>query len=180
MQWVGMPKPTQEEIEQEAVSFIRMLMEWKKRNDRPGAKWKVGTTKYEVARLENPNTTYIALSGWKFGSAHIAAQEIAQYHGMKIEGNTDRNDATIFVYTDRPPTMAERKRRDKDPLSLKQKIVFRAIEAFEETNGKGPTKTELMKILGHRSAKTTNEYLDILERKNWTIVTVGQRRIELI
>ena len=121
MKWVNMPEPSQEEIEEEAVSFIQMIMKWKKRYDRPGAKWKVGTTQHEVARHENPNTMYFPVSGSHLGSAHIAAQEIAAYHGMEIEGSTDGNDNTIFAYTDRIPTIAERKRRDKEPLTLKQK-----------------------------------------------------------
>ena len=178
MKWVGMPQPTEEQIEEEAVSLIRGVMEWKKRNDRPGAKWKVGTTKDAVAWLENLSA--IALSGTHHGSAHRAAQEISEYHGMRIEGTANENDETIYAYTDRPPTIGERRKREKYPLTLKQKLAFRAIKNFIHNNNKGPTKTELVKILGYRSTKTANGFVHILERKNWIIIREGQRRIELI
>ena len=180
MKWASMPHPTEEEIEEEAVFLVKWIMERKKRIDRPGAKWKVGTTQFEVARPENPNAAYIAVSGRHLGSAHMAAQEIAAYHGMEIEGCINKNNNTIFAYTDRFPTIDERKRREKEPLTLKQKIAFRAIKGFVDTNGVGPTKTQAMKILGHRSAKSTKGYLDILERKNWIFVSDGRRRIELL
>ena len=48
MKWVGMPQSTEEQIEEEAVSWIREVMEWKNRNDWPGAKWRVGTTQDAV------------------------------------------------------------------------------------------------------------------------------------
>ena len=178
MKWVGMPQPTEEQIEEEAVSLIRRVMEWKKRNDRPRAKWKVGTTKDAVAWPENLSA--IALSSWHHGSAHRAAQEISEYHGMRIEGTTNENDETIHAYTDRPPTIGERRKREKYPLTLKQKLAFKAIKNFIHHNNKGPTKTELAKILGYRSTKTANGFVDILERKNWIIIREGQRRIELI
>ena len=182
MKWVGMPQPTEEQIEEEAVSLIRGVMEWKKRNDRPGAKWKVGTTKDAVASLGNLSAPHIgiALSSWHHGSAHRAAQEISEYHRMRIEGTTNENDETIYAYTDRPPTIGERRKREKYPLTLKQKLAFRAIKIFIHHNNKGPTKTELVIILGYRSAKTANGFVDILERKNWIIIREGQRRIELI
>ena len=180
MKWVGMPQSTEEQIEEEAVSLIRGVMEWKTRYDRPRAKRNVGTTRDAVARLENLSVPHIALVSWHHGSAHRAAQEIAEYHGMQIEGTTNENDETIYAYTDRSPTIEERKRREKDPLTLKQKITFREIKKFIYLNNEGPTKTELTKTLGHRSVKTTNGLVAILERKNWIIIRKEQCRIELI
>ena len=182
MKWVGMPQSTEEKIEEEAVSWIREVMEWKNRNDWPGAKWRVGTTQDAVVwpvKLGTPHNG-IALSGWHLGSAHRAAQEIAEYHGMEIEGTTNENDNTIYTYTDRTPTIDERRKSEKYPLTLKQKIAFRAIRNVIHHSNRGPTKTELGRILGHRSTKTTNEFVDILERKNWIIIREGQRRIELL
>ena len=182
MKWFGMPQPTEEQIEEEAVSLIRSVMGWKKRNDRPGAKWKVGTTKDAVAWHWNLSAPHIGitLSSWHHGSAHRVAQEIAEYHRMEIEGTTNETDDTIYVYTDRPPTIGERRKRQKCPLTLKQKVVFRSLINFINNNNEEPTKTDLFKILGHRSIKTTNGVVDILERKNWIIVREGQRRIELL
>ena len=182
MKWVGMPQSTEEQIEEEAVSFIHRVVKWKQKNDRPGAKWKVGTTENAEACLGKLTGSQIgmALSGWHRGSAHMAAQEIAEYHGMEIEGTTNENDFTIYAYTDRPPTIGEIRKREKCPLTLKQKRAFRKIRKFIQDNNRGPTKTELMKILGHRSITTTNGYIDILERKNWIIVHDGDGRIELM
>ena len=182
MKWVGMPQPTEQQIEEEAVSLILGVMKFKKNNDRPGAKWTVGTTRDAKTCLENLSGTQmgIALSGWHHRSAQKAALETAEYHGMVIEGTANENDEAIYAYTDRAPTIDERKNRDKDPLTLKQKIVLREIKSFFRRNDKGPTKTELMIILGHRSTKTTNGFLEILERKNWIIIREEQRRIELI
>ena len=39
----------------------------------------------------------------------------------------DEHHESIFGYTDREPTRDERRRRNKEPLTLKQKAVFRAI-----------------------------------------------------
>lgn len=130
MKWVGMPPPTEQQIEEETVSLIQGVMKFKKNNDRPGARWKVGTTSDAEACLENLSDTQmgIALSCWHHRCAQKAAQEIAEYHGMVIEGTTTENDETIYAYTDRPLTIDERKNRDKDPLTLKQKIVFKEIK----------------------------------------------------
>ena len=38
MQWVGMPAPTEEQFEEDIVSLIQTVMDYKRRNDRPGAK----------------------------------------------------------------------------------------------------------------------------------------------
>ncbi len=182
MKWTGMPEPTQEQIEQEVISLILGVMDFKKRNDRPKAKWNVGTTNNLEECLEKFSDLHVftAMSTWCFGSAYRAAQEIAEYHEMEIERTISEYDSAIYVYTDRPPTMDERKQRSKDPLTLKQKLAFREIKNFVDRNNRGPTKTELSKILQHRSSQTTMDLLDILERKNWTIIREGQRHIELI
>ncbi len=111
MKWVGMPQPTEQQIEEEAVSLILGVMKFKKNNDRPGAKWKVGTTRDAEAYLENLSGTQmgIALSRWHHGSVQKAAQEIAEYHGMEIGGTANEIDETIYAYTDRVPTSDERK-----------------------------------------------------------------------
>ena len=157
-------------------------MEWKKRNDRPGAKWKIGTTtdtKKRFSKLKGPQIA-LACGSWKKGSPKRAAEEISEYHGMEMEGVPDEGDPYIYAYTDRPPTKHERKQREKEPLTLKQKRIFRTIKGYVESNGKGPTKREVMRIVGHKSATTTYGFLDILDRKNWIIVEEGRKPIELI
>ena len=180
MQWVGRPMPTDEQVEQEIVSLIRMVMDYKRRNDRPGARWRVGTKRYleqSLGTLDGPQT---AVSGSYLGSAHRAAQEIADYHGMELQGNISEDDDTIYAYTDRFPTIDERKQRAKDPLTVKQKLAFRKMKAFMQENNRAPTKSELMNLLGHRSSTSTHGLLDILERKNWVFVSESQPYVELI
>ena len=46
---------------------------------------------------------------------------------MELEGLPDERLHCIFVFTDWEPTREERTRRNKKPLTLKQKAVFRAI-----------------------------------------------------
>lgn len=180
MQWVGLPKPTEEQVEQETVSLIRGVMDYKRRNDRPGARWRVGTKRHLEQSPGNLDGPYTAVSGWYLGSAHRAAQEIADYHGMKLHGNISEDDDTVYAYTDRFPTIDERKQRAKEPLTVKQKLAFRKMKAFMYEHNRGPTKTELMKLLGHRSPTSTYGLLDILERKNWAFVSEGQSYVELI
>ena len=183
-QWTGMPESTEEQIEEEVVSLILGIMERKKRNDRLGAKWKVGTTtdvEKRLMKLRNPQAeTAFAISRWHRGSPKRAAIEISKYHGMEMEGIPDEEDTSIYVYTDRPPTKHERKQREKEPLTIKQKRIFRAIKEYVETNGRGPIKREVMRLAGHKSAATTYGFLDILEKKNWIIVDEGRKPIELI
>ena len=181
-QWVGMPEPTEEQIEEDVVFLIREIMQWKERNDRLGAKWKIGTTIDSEKRLSELKGSQIALAFgiWKKGSPKRAAEEISEYHGMEVEGIPDEGDTCIYAYTDRPPTRDERKQREKGPLTLKQKRIFRAIKQYVESNGRGPTKREVMRLAGHRSTTTTNRFLDILDRKNWIIVEEGRKPIELI
>ena len=180
--WVTMPESTEERIEEETVSLIRMIMEWKKRNDRPGAKWKVGTTTDVEKLLSNLRSPQIAqtISSWERGSPRRAAEEIFEYHGMEMEGIPGKEDTYIYAYTDRPPTRDERKQREKEPLTIKQKRIFRAIKEYVESNGRGPTKREVMRIAGHRSAANTNRFLDILDKKNWIIVEEERKPIELV
>ena len=182
IKWVGMPLPTEDEIEDEVVSLIVGIMRYKKQYDRPHAKWRVGTTADTQGVLQSlgDHQPLVELSSWHRGSSQRAANEIAQYHGMEMEGSTDEDDAFIYAYTDRFPTREERMRREKEPLTVKQKKIFRAIEQYIERNERGPTKTELAKIMGHRSTTTTAGFLDILDRKNWIMVEHGRRRIELL
>ena len=183
-QWMGMPESTEEQIEEEVVSLILGIMERKKRYDRPGAKWKVGTTtdiEKRLMKFRNPQLeTAFSISSWHRGSPKRAAKEISEYHGMEMEGIPDEEDTSIYVYTDRPPTKHERKLREKEPLTIKQKRIFRAIKEYVESNGRGATKREVMRIAGHKSATTTKGYLNILDKKNWIIVDEGQKPIELI
>ncbi|MYJ71142.1 MAG: hypothetical protein F4092_05095 [Rhodospirillaceae bacterium] len=180
MKWTSMPEPTEEKIEEEVVFLIRQVINYKNRNDRPEAEWQVGTASDSGECLKHLSGPAIALSGWCRGSACRAVREMAEYHGMKIEGATSNYDTAVYAHTDRFPTMEERKQRSKEPLTAKQKLAFREIKKFIERNGNGPTRTELMRILGHRSFISTKESLDILERKNWAILSEDQRRIELI
>ena len=99
--------------------------------------------------------------------------ELAEYHGMRLEGATYPTDATIYVYTDRHPTRDEKRRRAKEVLTVKQKRVYRAIRCYLSEHGKGPTKVELARIMGHRSTTTTNGFLKKLEEKNWIILEEG-------
>ena len=88
---------------------------------------------------------------------------------MEKEGVPYEEDTYIYAYSDRPPTRDERKQREKEPLTLKQKRIFRAIKKYVENIGRGPTKREVMRLAGHRSTSTTNGFLDILNKKNWII-----------
>ena len=119
------------------------------------------------------------MCGWCSGSAERAAEELAEYHGMELEGVPDERHHCIFVYTDREPTREELKRRNKEPLTLKQKTVFRAIRKHVDEHGSGPTKSEVMRAMGHRSLKTTDGYLAILARKNWILPPAGGLPIQL-
>ena len=180
--WTGMPAPSDEQIEREIVSIIRTLFEWKKRYDRPGAKRSVGTTSDSEKVMEEHDFAHkpFALSGLYMGSAKRAAQELAEYHGMVLEGTPIDDDNTIYVHVDRSPTRQERSRREREPLTIKQKQLFRKIRRYAEKHGRGPTRSECVRMSGHRSATTTNGFLEILVRKNWIILEPGQRRIELI
>ena len=119
------------------------------------------------------------ICGWCTGSVRRAAEELAEYHGMELEGIPDEHHECIFGYTDREPTRDERRRRNKEPLTLKQKAVFRAIRRHIAEHGSGPRKSEVMRAMGHRSSVTTNGYLAILARKNWILPPGGELRIEL-
>ena len=171
--WVGFPTPTQEQVEHDAVFLTRAIVKWKRENDHPGASWTVGTAQSynsdQIDRLfasEHPAT---ALSTFILGAPKAAAQELAEYHGMRLERETAAGDATIYAYTDRFPTRAEKRRRPKEVLSVKQKRVYIAIKRYLSQHGVGPTKVELARIMGHRSTTTTNGFLKILEEKNWII-----------
>ena len=71
-----------------------------------------------------------------------------------MEGIPDEGDPYIYAYTDRPPTKDERKQREKEPLTLKQKRIFRAIKEYVESNGRGPTKRGSNEAL--RTSKPSN------------------------
>ena len=180
--WVGFPASTEEQIEDEVVSLITTVLKWKKWYDHPGACWRVGTTNAEKVRLQSLPAEYVsfAVSSWHKGSPLRAAQEIVEFHGMELDAPVNEKDTHIYAYTNRSPTTLERKARDKEPLTTKQKRVYRAIRTYYEKNDQGPSRTEVMKLMGHRSITTTNGFLDILQRKNWIIIPDGRRTIELM
>lgn len=182
MKWSGMPNPTEMQIEEEVASLVLSIVNFKKRNNSPGAQWKVGTTGNfsHLLQVWECCQPLAGASSWHEGTPKRAAQEIADYHGMEIEGRLNLTDTYIYAYTDSFPTREERRRREKEPLTVKQKRAFRAISQYIARNGRGPTKTELARILGHRSLKTTTGFLDILDKKNWIMVEDGRRRIELL
>ena len=178
--WTGRPPASEEDIESEAVDYVHSMVRWMRDLDHDGATWRVGTAsgKELERRLTGPQTWY-GICGWCSGSAKRAAEELAEYHGMELEGIPDEHHECIFGYTDREPTRDERRRRNKEPLTLKQKAVFRAIRRHIAEHGSGPRKSELMRAMGHRSSVTTNGYLAILARKNWILPPGGGRPIEL-
>ena len=179
--WVGMPEPTKEQIEGEVVSLITAVIEWKKRNDRPGAKWKIGTTQNAFKRINMlPDCQPAQMwTSWMKGCPQEDALELIEYHGMKIDGDTHEIDTEIYAYTDRYPKKDEIRQRAKEPLTVKQKRMFRIIKEYVACNGHGPTKRDLMRIAGHRSPTTTYGFLGILSRKNWIIVERGRHCIEI-
>lgn len=179
--WTGMPAWSDEDVESEAVGYVHSVVKWMRSLDHDGATWRVGTTSSPEERFAMMQGTQVGygLCGWCTGSAKRAAEELAEYHGMGLEGVPDERDNCIFVYTDRDPTREERRRRNKEPLTLKQKTVFRAIRKHVDEHGCGPTKSELMRAMGHRSLKTTDGYLAILARKNWILPPTGGFPIEL-
>ena len=179
--WTGMPAWSDEDVESEAVGYVHSVVMWMRSLDHDGATWRVGTTSSPEDRLGMMEGTQVGygICGWCTGSAKRAAEELAEYHGMELEGVPDERDNCILVYTDREPTREERRRRSKDPLTLKQKAVFRAIRRHLDEHGSGPTKSELMRAMGHRSLTTTTGYLAILERKNWILPPAGGLPIEL-
>lgn len=84
---------------------------------------------------------------------------------MNLSTNCRDPNQCIFGYTNREPTRDERRRRNKEPLTVKQKAVFRAIRKHIAEHGKGPKKSEVIRAMGHRSSETTNGYLVILARR---------------
>ena len=178
--WTGMPPASEEDIESEAVHLVHSLVKWMRDLDHDGATWRVGTTSgEELSRMMTGPQIWYGICGWFSGSAKRAAEELAEYHGMELEGIPDEHHECIFGYTDREPTRDERRRRNKEPLTLKQKAVFRAIRKHIVEHGSGPRKSEIMRAMGHRSSVTTNGYLAILARKNWILPPGGELRIEL-
>ena len=176
-----MPPPSDEAVESEAVAYVHSIVKWMRCLDHDGATWRVGTTSSLEERLGMMEGTQVGhgMCGWCSGSSKRAAEELAEYHGMELEDIPDERHHCIFVYTDREPTREELRRRNKEPLTLKQKAVFRAIREHIGEHGCGPTKSEVMRAMGHRSLKTTNGYLAILARKNWILPPAGGLPIEL-
>ena len=176
-----MPPWSDKAVESEAVFYVHSIVQWMRSLDHDRAIWRVGTTSSLEQRLGMMSDTHVCSGacGWCSGSAKRAAEELAEYHGMELEGIPDERDNCIYVYTDREPTRDERRRRNKEPLTLKQKAVFRAIRKHISENGSGPTKSEIMRAMGHRSMTTTNGYLAILARKNWILPPAGRLPIEL-
>ena len=179
--WTGMPAWSDEDVESEAVCHVHRVVKWMRCLDHNGATWRGGTTsslEERLGRMEGTQAGY-GICGWRTGSARRAAEELAEYHGMELEGVPDERHNCIFVYTDREPTREERRRRSKEPLTLKQKTVFRAIRKHVDEHGCGPTKSEVMRAMGHRSLKTTDSYLAILASKNWILSPAEGLPIEL-
>ena len=174
IRWRGFPDPTDEQVERGAVSLMFRIVNWKKQNDYPGALWIVGTAQSDkserVDRLFASERPAIVLSTLKVGAPDIAARELAEHHGMRLEQESATDDATIYAYTDRFPTRAEKRKRSKKVLTVKQKRVYSAIRRYFDQHGVGPTKAELARIMGHRSTTTTNGFLKLLEEKNWIIL----------
>ena len=176
-----MPAWSDEDVESEAVCYVHRVVKWMRCLDHDGATWRGGTTsslEERLGRMEGTQAGY-GICGWCTGSAKRAAEELAEYHGMELEGVPDERHNCIFVYTDREPTREERRRRSKEPLTLKQKTVVRAIRKHVDEHGCGPTKSEVMRAMGHNSLKTKDGYLAILARKNWILPPAGGLPIEL-
>ena len=178
--WTGIPPASEEDIESEATGYVHRIVEWMRDFDHDGATWRVGTTssKELMDRMSNTEIS-TGICGWFGDSAKRAAEELAEYHGMELDGSPDGHHPCIFAYTDREPTREERRQRSKEPLTLKQKAVFRAIRKHTAEHSRGPKKSELMRAMGHRSAVTTNGYLAILSRKNWILPPGRRLPIEL-
>ena len=178
--WTGPPPDSEEDIESEAVHYVHSMVAWMRDVDHDGATWDVGTSSNEefMRRIADDEMSY-GMCGWRSGSAKRAAEELAEYHGMQLEGRPDERHPCIFGYTDRAPTREERRLRNKEPLTVKQKAVFRTIREHIRKHGRGPRKSDVIRAMGHRSGTTTNGYLAILARKNWIIPPEGGRPIEL-
>ena len=165
--WTGFPPPSALAIEREANSHVLGVFQWKRAMRHERARWVVGTapgirglpTHLEKG-LDAP--LLYAVEGWHGGSAKKAAEELAQYHGMTMEGALEDDHRCVFARTDRCPTRQEIRQRHKEPLTLKQKAVFRALKAHIAEHGRVPTKRELAGAMGHQSLKTTGGYLTIL------------------
>lgn len=183
MSWFG--DPTEEEIERGVVSAISSIMQYKKNHDRCGARWYVGTSADDaegrIAELFGDGSNpAVAVSVWEKTAAARAAREMAAYHGMELDGNPQGTDMYVYAYTDREPTVEERRKRPKEVLTVKQKRVFNAIKAHMDRIGRVPTQAELMRAMGHRSGSTTRQFLEILERKNWIIAPGHGERLEIL
>lgn len=176
-----MSRGPDEAVELEAVCYVHTIVKWMRCLDHDRATWTVGTTPNLEERLNTLEGTQVGtgICGWCLGSPKRAAEELTEYHGMELEGIPDETDHCIFVYTDREPSHEERTRRNKEPLTLKQKTVFREIRKHICEHGRGPTKSEVMRAMGHHSLKTTNDYLVILARKNWILPPARGLPIEL-
>ena len=178
--WTGPPPDSEEDIESEAVHYVHSMVAWMRDVDHDGATWDVGTSSNEefMRRIADDEMSY-GMCGWRSGSAKRAAEELAEYHGMQLEGRPDERHPSIFGYTDRAPTREERRLRNKEPLTVKQKAVFRTIREHIRKHGRGPRKSDVIRAMGYRSGTNTNGYLAILARKNWIIPPEGGRPIEL-
>ena len=183
--WTGFPEPTEDQIEHSVVSVIASIMDHKKRNDRPDEPWFVGTFRNHKSPnladlFANPTNVVFALSVWGNTAAARAASELSEHHGMQLQGKPRTTDMCVYAYTDRYPTIEERRQLPKDLLTVKQKRVFNAIKGHLLRHGTTPTQTQLMKAMGHRSGSTTRWYLGILERKNWITAPSRGQRLQII
>lgn len=183
--WTGFPEPSEEQIERSVVSAITGIMDLKKVNDRCDARWFVGTSPDDKSGrlaelLMHGGNVVMAISVWERTTVARAAGEIAKYHGMALDGDLRDTDMYVYAFTDREPTMEERRQRAREVLTVKQKRVFSAIWKHVRLNGKAPTQAQLMRSMGHRSASTTKGYLEILEKKNWIVAPRQGQRLEII
>ena len=100
MKWTGMPNSTEMELEEEVAILVLSIVNFKKRYNSPGAQWRVGTTD-NFSHLLQEWEYYRPLAGassWHKGTPKRAAQEIADYHGMDVEGRLDLTDTYIYAY----------------------------------------------------------------------------------
>lgn len=94
-----MPNPTGEKIEADVVSIVTALYEWKKRYNRPGVEWTVGTTDDLNEILDSTAQPFFAMGlGWTRGAPKKAVQEIVKCRGMVFEGTTREDGEEIYVY----------------------------------------------------------------------------------
>lgn len=64
-----------------------------------------GANAEPVEKVDGGPHVWHGIGGWFSDSAKRTAEELAEYHGMELEGVPDEDHECIFGYTDRrPPT----------------------------------------------------------------------------